>query len=347
MHVCLIVIQFSKKTGDYASLSKTDLRVLALTWDCERRLNGGSTAHLRIAPFPIYTQVGSDKRNKNIQADPLIANTTVDTESAEIISKLELVDLEGTVKDSAVDTDGPSPIGSAAADDSADTDKQSSINEDDDEDGWITPTNLHKHRQRSLQSKAMNAAYLESLESAKVACITADFAMQNVLLQMGMHVCSVDGIMITQLKSWVLRCHACFKITKEMAKKFCPSCGNATLIRTSTSIDPVTGETRYYLKKNFQYNLRGTRYALPVPKGGREGDLILREDQKEFQRAVRQKEREERRAVQDVFDADYVAPMFGEGGSGKGRRGSRQQPTRSPLTIGYGRRNPNEARRKV
>jgi RNA-binding protein NOB1 len=44
-----------------------------------------------------------------------------------------------------------------------------------------------------------------------VGCMTADFAKQNVLLQMGLDLVSVDGKRIEKLKTWVLRCHACFK----------------------------------------------------------------------------------------------------------------------------------------
>jgi len=44
-----------------------------------------------------------------------------------------------------------------------------------------------------------------------VGCMTADFAMQNVLLQMGLNLVDVEGKRIRKLKTWVLRCHACFK----------------------------------------------------------------------------------------------------------------------------------------
>ena len=54
------------------------------------------------------------------------------------------------------------------------------------------------------------------------------------------------------------------RVTTNMEKKFCPNCGNATLIRTSASTD-ANGNVTYYLKKNFQYNLRGTKvYSMLV-----------------------------------------------------------------------------------
>ena len=37
------------------------------------------------------------------------------------------------------------------------------------------------------------------------------FSLQNVLIQMGLNVVSVDGMLIKRAKSFVLRCHACFK----------------------------------------------------------------------------------------------------------------------------------------
>ena len=45
----------------------------------------------------------------------------------------------------------------------------------------------------------------------KSACMTGDFAMQNVALQMGLNLVSVEGSeRIKSVKTWVLRCHGCF-----------------------------------------------------------------------------------------------------------------------------------------
>jgi RNA-binding protein NOB1 len=41
--------------------------------------------------------------------------------------------------------------------------------------------------------------------------MTTDFAMQNVLMHMGLSLVGVDGKKIDKVKTWVLRCHACFK----------------------------------------------------------------------------------------------------------------------------------------
>lgn len=69
----------------------------------------------------------------------------------------------------------------------------------------------------------------------KVGCVTTDFAMQvrrqsqfvdeyllrvliswsvvfqNVLIQIGLHVLSLNGMLIKQARNYILRCHACFK----------------------------------------------------------------------------------------------------------------------------------------
>jgi RNA-binding protein NOB1 len=92
----------------------------------------------------------------------------------------------------------------------------------------------------------------------KVACITGDYAMQRVLLQMNMNLFSMDGEHIKRINNFVMRCHACYQITTDLSKQFCPKCGGNTLMRTTTSIDQ-NGNMTYYLKKNFKYRLRGTK----------------------------------------------------------------------------------------
>ena len=144
---------------------------------------------------------------------------------------------------------------------------------------------------------------------------------------------SVDGLLITRLKTWVLRCHACFKISTILDKTFCPSCGNATLIRTSVGVDQ-SGKMKVFLKNNFQYKNRGTVYSIPAPKGGRHSnDLILREDQNEHQKALRLKKIYEKRALNRDLDIESLT-MFG----------SAQINAAGAPIIGYGRKNPNEVR---
>ncbi len=54
-----------------------------------------------------------------------------------------------------------------------------------------------------------------SFES-NVASVTADFAMQNVILQMGLRLVTPDGRRIKEVHTWVLRCSACLATTREV-----------------------------------------------------------------------------------------------------------------------------------
>jgi RNA-binding protein NOB1 len=235
------------------------------------------------------------------------------------------------------------------------------------EDGWSTVVS------KASSSNNVDAAHRnnqakkgEKSKEAKltVACMTGDYAVQNVLLQMGMNLVGIEGQKIKQVRSWVLRCHACFKICKDAEKKFCPQCGNATLLRTSvTSTAPDSkekGGMKVHLKKNFQYKNRGTIYSLPLPKAGRAGGAaqsvpILREDQAEWQKALyteKIKRNKEEKALQKALergtdslsaryqDADELSMLLA-GGSGKNRTISTGLPS-----MGIGRKNPNERRRR-
>ena len=161
------------------------------------------------------------------------------------------------------------------------------------------------------------------------------------------------------------------RLCKDNTKKFCPSCGNPTLIRASVTIakpgaDPKAPAVQVHLKKNFQYRLRGTKYSIPAPKSGSaktgsgEG-LILREDQMEYMRAKKRienkREREEGKMFKGMaskgtsatvlsswMDPDWVPEMISAGTGGKGR--TRNLRGDELPQIGYGKKNPNEQRRR-
>jgi RNA-binding protein NOB1 len=85
--------------------------------------------------------------------------------------------------------------------------------EDDGEGEWITPSNVAVHKSRALDllPAASNSKKTAPVKQLGAACMTADFAMQNVILQMGLKLVGVEGKRIERVKTWVLRCHACFK----------------------------------------------------------------------------------------------------------------------------------------
>ena len=166
--------------------------------------------------------------------------------------------------------------------------------EDDDGEGWVNPSNIKSQKAVGIglggpsqsQTKGhfgggggRNAAVASK---CRAGCVTTDFAMQNVLLQVGLPLLSLDGMAVRRVKQWILRCAACFKTCTEMGRLFCPVCGNASLDRVSCSVNAKTGATYVHLRKNHKVNLRGSKFSIPAPnpsKGRFEGDLLLREDQ--------------------------------------------------------------------
>ncbi|PQE24177.1 hypothetical protein CJF31_00002405 [Rutstroemia sp. NJR-2017a BVV2] len=196
-----------------------------------------------------------------------------------------------------------------------------------DDEGWITPSNLKKHKE-----KDGNGSFEPQEEQKKmqVATITSDFAMQNVMLRMNLNLLSPSLQRIRQVKTWVLRCHACFGITKDMTRQFCGRCGKPTLLRTSCSTDK-DGNVKVHLKKNMQWNNRGNVYSIPKPvagtsngklvKGGGKGgwgqELILAEDQKEYSSAMAAARRKKEK---DLMDEDYLPSILtGDRGKAGGR----------------------------
>eukprot|EP01006_Ploeotia_vitrea_P037041 TRINITY_DN66083_c9_g4_i1.p1 TRINITY_DN66083_c9_g4~~TRINITY_DN66083_c9_g4_i1.p1 ORF type:complete len:645 (-),score=323.61 TRINITY_DN66083_c9_g4_i1:616-2307(-) len=159
---------------------------------------------------------------------------------------------------------------------------------------------------QAAQDRARQAVSAASV--SKVATVTTDYAMQNVMLQMGLRLVSVDGRAIRSLRQWAKRCHACFAITKDMSKIFCPECGGQTLVRMAVFVDPH-GRVFYRGGYRKEYNNRGTVYSVPLPKGGRVNkDAVLRADQLMGNYGGAQLHR---RKKKDVFDAFNDGLEFG------------------------------------
>lgn len=200
---------------------------------------------------------------------------------------------------------------------------------EDDGVGWINPDNLNHFLARDALEEVQTFE-----DEMRIGCVTTDFAMQNTMLQMGLKVLTVDGRRaIRSIKHFVLRCHACNTVTRDLEKKFCDSCGNFAMHRVAFRVGK-DGVARAFLNPKKGPYLRGTKYPLPMPRGGRHNnDLILCADQID---PVQQKRIEKRllRTNVDVLDPSttYNADV-------------NFRPHDRPLVIGYGRRNPNEVRR--
>ena len=318
------VMDFAKKSGDFSVLSRTDLEILALTYELEVRLSGGKD-HLRQLPgqrLPINKVKPQDRGSEtssttNSPAQSHESATAKAASSASIASQVpeptarsdgeaskqevseqsvnedrvsfrpakdkeytespdeEVKLLAKKLDDTHVESplDRPIAEGETTAEDIAPSYVQSPMqspqtddeaSEEEDEEGWITPSNLHKQ-----QMKDTNGSMTPTADSSQigVACITTDFAMQNVLLQIGLNLLSPHLQRIRTIRTYILRCHACFQQVKDTSKQFCPRCGGATLTRVSCSTD-AKGVFRIHLKKNMQWNHRGDRYSIPKPTAG-------------------------------------------------------------------------------
>jgi RNA-binding protein NOB1 len=225
--------------------------------------------------------------------------------------------------------------------------KQSHIELDemnsDFEGEWITPSKLEKQKKTQINVFSPNDSF--------VGCISSDFAVQNVLLQLKLRLYSLDGgKRITMIKNWLLRCHACYWTTLDNQKKFCGKCGGLTLTKTSYRVD-ASGKRELFLRDDYQYNLRGTKYSLPKVQTGRGAqNLILREDQIEYQRGLKHKAKQEKKlekdpsgALEDYLEKKFGSAMRGLGSTSDGYKGNFQAGN---IQIGYGKKNPNEKRKK-
>jgi RNA-binding protein NOB1 len=204
---------------------------------------------------------------------------------------------------------------------------------EDADEGWITAKDVHKATANPWKDGAIvsNA----KAKTVHVGCITTDFAMQNVILQVGLKLVSADGMMIKKVKQWVLKCTACFKTCQNMTKLFCPSCGSATLEKVAYSVDK-NGFTRFHYRKNKPVNLRGTKYSIPKSTGSRyEPEILLREDQLL-----------QGKWAQKANASSSMKSMFGEVATeGFETFEKKKSIGYGPeVIVGHGRKNPNAAR---
>nr|CTP81985.1 Bm6803 [Brugia malayi] len=245
-----IITEFAKKTGDYPSLSAVDLKLLSLVHDL----------HLR--------QYGKDGLRYDLE---IINNKSVINcrQTKDTIVKLDDKDVQ--MDEDATGTEGKAV--STEIEGINDAIDSTSISSNSSDGGtWLKEDNVDEILghigEISMPEKEM-----------KVACVTTDFAMQNVLLRLGLYLLSINGYRIHRLNSYILRCWACFATTNVMTKRFCPRCGNDSLHRVAVSIAD-DGMMQLHINWNRLQSSRGLRYSLPAPKGGKHpGGPQLFEDQ--------------------------------------------------------------------
>lgn len=112
-----------------------------------------------------------------------------------------------------------------------------------------------------------------------VVFLTSDYAMQNVIIQMGFTLLTLDGYRLTRVKRYKLLCRACHFLCMDIERKFCDKCGSHLLGKVSVFIND-DGKITYFDNPKRRINLRGTKFPLPKPKFGRHANnLVLREDE--------------------------------------------------------------------
>ncbi|KAK6185464.1 hypothetical protein SNE40_007691 [Patella caerulea] len=334
----LFVTEFSKKTGDYRSLSGVDIRLIALTYQLEKQYVG--TDHIKKTPplqaewnmtkynlekptdiagfylksedrksrsrnssecskmdviesnhtekvLPVISETGDSPENnvKNIEPESHINNTTENISSE-----------HNSVLPARYKSKGEGDVLRADDIEEGEESEEEEESDDDDDGGWITPSNIKEIREKMGDVNTEKA-------NVPVGCITTDFAMQNVLIQMGLNVISVDGMIIKKAKNYVLRCFACMKITKILHKQFCPHCGNKTLKRLSMTVEE-DGSIKYFYSARKLNCTKGMNKNLGMPRTGRHANNpILVEDQ-----PVPQQHPTRRSQIKvDALNPDYVA----------------------------------------
>jgi RNA-binding protein NOB1 len=232
---------------------------------------------------------------------------------------------------------------------------------DNEEEGghWITPDNLHKHigAAVTVPSEVLKEELPDDGKPRFVQYLTSDYAMQNVIIQMGFKLLSLDGRRITRVKRFKLLCRACQRLNLNIEKLFCEFCGSHTLIKVSVYINQ-NGEITFFKNPRRKARLRGTKYTLPKPQGGRMGDgLILREDElmvghkRIMVRQIAREKRVEQTAINDTLQGNYwaggegygasVSNLLYENGAKGGRTHSKMSGMVDNIVIGRGRKNPN------
>uniref|UniRef100_A0A8C6XWD7 RNA-binding protein NOB1 n=1 Tax=Naja naja TaxID=35670 RepID=A0A8C6XWD7_NAJNA len=341
-----LVSEFSKQTGDFRSLSAADIQVLALTLQLEAEHGGGRP--LRTEPRP-QVQLSLTHRHPEAPVDvpgfhvppqtkcpgnekiPLVAErypgdpvALAETEFSSFLfwrNPLPNIeeDLESLLKADPLLLEAEDPEGQ----------------ESGEEEGWITPRNIEQMQQ--------SPCWGSEPAQVQVGCITTDFAMQNVLLQMGLHVLAFNGLLIQHARSYILHCHGCFRTTSKMTRLFCPHCGNKTLKKVAVTVKDDGSFHLHFSQNPKVLNPRGLRHSLPAPQGGKHAsNPHLTEDQRFPQQRLSRKARQKTNA----FDPDYVAGVSPFAEHDIHSRAANLQIRDAVLGAGRRRLNPNMSRKK-
>lgn len=80
-------------------------------------------------------------------------------------------------------------------------------------------------------------------------------------MQIGLNVVSLEGRLIHEVRTYILRCYACFRTTSNISKVFCPKCGNKTLKKVAVSLNE-DGTLKIHISTRKQLTCRGKKVLL-------------------------------------------------------------------------------------
>eukprot|EP00919_Chromeraceae_sp_WS-2016_P004507 GHVR01010637.1.p1 GENE.GHVR01010637.1~~GHVR01010637.1.p1 ORF type:complete len:350 (+),score=106.49 GHVR01010637.1:191-1240(+) len=201
---------------------------------------------------------------------------------------------------------------------------------------WITRDNIHRFRTTVERNNAPETS------KSKVSCISTDYSIQNMCMQMGLQVLSVDGMRVRRLKLWGLLCSTCQQFTKDTTKRFCPKCGHSSVVRVPIEVDDTGAVTVFDTRR--KNNVRGCVYSIPKNRGGRNQDMILAGDEllmRGRETTLRQRAKANQKTIKIIDPLNPMNPF--DSGVKKGARGGTSRNT-VPIVVGYGRGNPNSNR---
>ncbi|KAG5359941.1 20S-pre-rRNA D-site endonuclease NOB1 [Yarrowia sp. C11] len=365
------VSDVARSTGDYGVLSSTDIALIALGYEIDVELHGG-VEHLQPAKQQPQVVTQEKEAEEETEVEPKVEEKEEPKEDP----KEEEEDTKEEPEDDGWETvtrktkapkkqnkkiGGSTFWGNSGLTQPAKEDKPAvpfeNDSENDSDDGeWITPQNL----QESLLKDAGQVVDDDvEPEHILAATSTGDFAMQNVILKMGLVlVNATNGRQIQRIRNSMLRCHGCFHLMPYpkdgSVKHFCPKCGGNTLMRCSVTVGN-DGKIQVHLKKKMNWSTRGNKYTLPKPqsKNSRQqrqpefNDVLLREDQKEYAKALKSDDWK-RRQNEKILDhwigggsAENVMSPFAATGS------AREATRHTGVKVGRGRYvNSNKKNRK-
>lgn len=260
-----IVREMAKRTGDNSVLSQTDLGVIALTYELHKR-HVGDPVSKPVVPLP-----------DNLGA---IARARPHSQSEDSNEEC------GSTSDDNDDGEDDGDDNSNDEDDQEGEEKAEKLEDEDfmpaDED-WISEQNFDQKAitnfglggnficENSEQTIDPETGCVVSPPPPVVACMTTDFAMQNVLFHLGLDLIALNGMQITRPRTHLLWCGSCFRPTKRTDTYFCPFCAQANLRRIPVTLHP-DGHLQFHFARRFTKSLRGLQQPIRRPRGGKYAD---------------------------------------------------------------------------